>query len=73
MTIQNLTRPATICEFIVALPEPTEASSRDYGFDFDEEELGQVLLAPLSTDHSVQTLSDIDPDEFESRYLWFAS
>ena len=35
MTIQILTRPATICNFLVALSEPIQASSRDYGFDFD--------------------------------------
>jgi hypothetical protein len=73
MTIQTLTRPATICNFLVALPEPIQASSRDYGFDFDEEEIGRELIAPLPTDHSTRTLCDIDPDEFESRYLWFPS
>jgi hypothetical protein len=73
MTIQTLTRPSTILDLLVALPEPAQASSRDYGFDFDAEELGHGLSAPLATEHSPRTLPEIDPDEFESRYLWFAS
>lgn len=69
MTIQTLTRPATICNFILAMPEPLQASSRDYGFDFDEEELGGELLAPLHTDHSTQTISEADADESECHNL----
>jgi hypothetical protein len=73
MTIQTLTRPSTILDLLVALPEPAQASSRDYGFDFDAEELGHGLSAPLHIDPSARMLPDINPDEFESRYLWFAS
>lgn len=73
MTIQILTRPATICNFILAWPEPIQASSCDYGFDFDEEQIGRELIGALPTDHSTQRIPDIDADEFESRYLWFSS
>ena len=73
MTIQTLTRSATICNFLVALPEPIQASSRDYSFDFDEEELARELLRPISTGYSLQIAPTVDADEFESRYLWFAS
>ena len=69
MTIQILTRPATICNFLVALSEPIQASSRDYGFDFDEEEIAHELLAPLSAN----LLSQVDADEFELRDLCFFS
>jgi hypothetical protein len=71
MTIQTLTRPATIQNLFVVLPEPMQASSRDYGFDFDEEEIGRELIAPLTTEYSTQRIPDTDSDEFESRYLWF--
>lgn len=73
MTIQTLTRPATIQNFIVALPEPIQASSRDYGFDFDEEQIGRELIASLPNAHSTQTTSEAHADEFESRYVWFLS
>ena len=73
MTIQTLTRPSNILNLFVALPEPIQASSRDYGFDFDGEELGRELIALLPADHSTQKITDRDADEFESRYLWFPS
>ena len=73
MTIQTLTRPSNILNLFVALPEPIQASSRDYGFDFDGEELGRELIAPLPTDHSTQKIIDLDASEFEARYLWSPS
>ena len=73
MTIQTLTRPSNILNLFVALPEPIQASSRDYGFDFDEEEIGRELIAPLPNAHSMQSTSEANADEFESRYLCFLS
>ena len=73
MTIQILTHPATICNFLVALPEPIHASSRDYGFDFDEVDLAEGLLAPLPTNPGPQPMSEVAAEEFESRYLSFLS
>ncbi len=74
MNAQTLTHPATICNFLVASPEePIYASSRDYGFDFDEEEIARELLAPLPASLLSQAAPDVDVDEFESRYQWFLS
>ncbi|HLF73743.1 MAG TPA: hypothetical protein VI524_05330 [Anaerolineales bacterium] len=73
MNTQIFTRPATICTFLVALPEPIQASSRDYGFDFDEVELAEGLLAPLPTNPGPQPMSEVAAEEFESRYLSFLS
>ena len=73
MNNQMLTHPATICNFRVALPEPIQASSRDYGFDFDEEEIGRELLAPLPASLSTQTIPEVDADEFEKVFHYFLS
>ena len=73
MTIQILTRPATICNFLVALPESIHASSRDYGFDFDEEEIAHELLAPLPASLSTQTIPAVEADEFEKDFHYFLS
>jgi hypothetical protein len=74
MNTQTLTKPATISNFLVALPEqPIYASSRDYGFDFDEEELARELLAPLPESLIAQTNYEVEAHEFESCYLWFLS
>jgi len=70
MNTQTLTKPATISNFHVALPEqPIYADSRDYGFDFDEEELARELLAPLPASLISQTNYEVEADEFESYYL----
>lgn len=73
MTIQTLTHPATICNFLVALSEPIQASSRDYGFDFDEEEIAHELLAPLPASISTQTIPAVEADEFEKDFHYFLS
>ena len=80
MNTQTLTTPALTCNFLVAFPqaglsseEPIFASSRDYGFDFDEVELAEGLLAPLPTNPGPQPMSEVAAEEFESRYLSFLS
>jgi hypothetical protein len=80
MDIQTLKCPATISCFFVILPEaqlmpaqPVVACSRDYGFDFDEDELARELLAPLPAGLADLALPEADAAEFESRYLWFLS
>ena len=80
MNTQNLTNPATIFNFLVELSDedfateqPICASSRDYGFDFDEEELARELLAPLPASLLSQADAEVDTDEFESRHIWFLS
>jgi len=77
MNTQILTKPAAICNFFVIISDgedftpaqPIRASSRDYGFDFDEEELARELLAPLPASFISQTNYDMDADEFESCYM----
>jgi len=80
MNAQTLTTPATIFNFFVVLPDedfateqPICVSSRDYGFDLDEEEVAEELLAPLPASLRVQTQTKVDPGEFETRYSWFQS
>ena len=73
MTIQTLTNPATICNFLVAMPEPIRASSRDYGFDFDEEEIARELLAPLPLSLSRQRAAKMEAIEFEKVLPYFLS
>jgi hypothetical protein len=59
-----------VCNFLVALPEanfpsepPIFGCSRDYGFDFDEEELAEDLLAPLPALASTQPTRLAEADE----------
>jgi len=80
MNSQMLEKPATTCNFFARLPQTiilsspaTQASSIDFGFDFDEQELAQELTAELPNILSDQTNTEIAPDEFETRYLWFYS
>lgn len=47
MNAQTLTFPMTLCNFVLAPEAPIIADPRDYGFDFDEDELARELLEPL--------------------------
>ncbi len=78
MSIQFLNAPTVLSNFVIFNPstyptriKPILASSLDYGFDFDEEELGRELLAPLPAGLANQPNNHIDADEFESLYRWF--
>ncbi len=69
MNTQILKKSPKLCNFSVVLPttdllpaQPIQASSRDYGFDFDEDELARELLAPLSSSADKTTLT-VDADE----------
>lgn len=56
------------------LPEqPIQACSRDYGFDFDEEEIGREMLAPLPFKSSSHSTPEVDADEFEQVFPCFLS
>lgn len=68
-----MTQSTTFCAFVVAKSEPIYASSRDYGFDFNEDEVGKELLAPLPLIFANHSLPEVDADEFEERYAWFVS
>lgn len=73
MICQTITQPATFCVFIADEPELINASSRDYGFDFDEDEIGRELLALLPTSISMQSIPEVGTDEFEQTFLTFLS
>lgn len=74
MNTQTLSNPS-LCEILFALPvaETIQADSRDYGFDFNEDELGRELLASLPSSFANRSLPEMDADEFEERYSWFVS
>jgi len=57
----------------LAPAQPVQACSRDYGFDFDEEEMGREMLAPLPVDLSSQAIPEADADEFEQGLRCFLS
>jgi hypothetical protein len=73
MTIQTQTTSMSLRELAFLLPaaQPIQADSRDYGFDFDEEELGRELLAPLPISFSIQSHPGMDADAFESTFQYF--
>ncbi len=80
MNTQTLTNPLMTCSSLVALPStdnlpegPIYASSRDYGFDLDEEEIGREMLVLLPASLVNQPVFEIAPDEFEAIHLWFLS
>ena len=80
MNTQMQTNPTLKCDLVIAsLPislsssRPVQACSRDYGFDFDEEEIGKELLAPLPVDLSSQAFNEIDAGEFEQVFQCFLS
>lgn len=80
MLTQILTKPATLFNAFAALPpsdaplaQPIQASSRDYGFDLDEEEIARELITPLPASLGAASIPEVDADEFVSRYLSFLS
>ena len=73
MTTQTLTSPVMLCNFVLAPEEPIFADSRDYGFDFDEEEIGRELLTPLPACFSMQTIPEVEAGEFEKVFHYFLS
>jgi hypothetical protein len=75
MNTQTLKNSANLCNFSFALmatdllpTRPDQISSRDYGFDFDEGELAEELLAALHAGGDQATLS-LDAEDFCN--LWF--
>lgn len=80
MSIQTITRPINLhtIEFSIAPDnstciEPVKASSRDYGFDFDDDALARELLAPIPVSNNDPLDQIVGADEFESLYKWFSS
>ncbi len=77
MNAQTLTTSVMTCDFVVAIPqanftveEPMCASSRDYGFDFDEAELAEEFSGACSTE---TTLSETETSEFERSLRYYFS
>lgn len=50
-----------------------KADSHDYGFDFDEEELGRELLTPLPASVINQPVDKVEAEELDSNYQLFIS
>jgi len=74
MNTQTLTTSIMTCNFILALPEePIYASSRDYGFDFDDQELAGELPNPLPASLADQPIPEMKADEFEQAFHYFFS
>ena len=76
MTTQTHIKAAMIFDLVVAPPsvllltaEPVCASSRDYGFDFDQEELAEELSAPLPTSLATKRASEMGAEEFAPEHL----
>jgi hypothetical protein len=75
MTIQTQTTSISLREFAFLLSDaqPIQVDSRDYGFDFNEDELGRELLAPLPTSLSSQSFHEVDAGELEKTSHYFLS
>ena len=80
MNTQTLTYPIQNYCLVVGLQPtdfprayPVQACSRDYGFDFDEEEIGRELLASLSDMSSSHAILEIEANEFEQVFQCFLS
>jgi len=75
MTIQTQITSISLRKFAFLLPtaQPIQANSHDYGFDFNEDELGRDLLAPLPTSFSSQSFHEVDAGELEQASHYFLS
>jgi hypothetical protein len=71
MTTQTLTTSANLLRLAFALPiaKMMQATPCDYGFDFNEDELGRELLAPLPTSLASQSFHELNADELEKTYF----
>jgi len=73
MTVLTTSKCQHEFAFLLLPMQSIHADSRDYGFDFDEEELGTELLAPLPISLSIQSLPEVDASAFESTFQHFFS
>lgn len=53
--------------------QPIQASSIDYGFDFDEDWLADELFSPLPACFEDRSIHQVGADEFDALYRWFNS
>ena len=74
MDTQVLLNSLIVCELTDLAPaRPVQACSRDYGFDFDEEEIAREMLAPLPAGLSGWAAPQSDMDELDFDTLRFLS
>jgi hypothetical protein len=53
--------------------QPNCATSLDYGFDFDEEELEMESAASTPSEKADASIPTVSADEFDLLYRWFIS
>jgi hypothetical protein len=46
-------------------PRPLQVSAKDFGYEIDEQELAEELIAPLLISFPIPQPPDVDPDDFE--------
>jgi len=80
MKTKKPTYPALNCSLAIALPPRDlpdthliQACSRDYGFDFDEEEIGSGMLVPLPIELSSQAIPEVEVEDIEQFTQCFLS
>ena len=68
--------PACYMEFVVLAEEtpaePQQYTAYDFGYELDEEEVGQAMAAEYSNG-SFDLAPQVEPDEFETLNHWFLS
>lgn len=80
MNVQTLIQPIPACCLcpvfrLVSLQIKSEiqVSSREFGYEIDEAELGLELAALSPINNQDQANQDFQPKDFETRYTWFLS
>ena len=74
MDTQTSLIPMNVLVLKTDLPaKPVQACSCDYGFDFDEDEIGKEMLALLSFKTSSPAIPEVDAEEFEQIFQCFLS
>jgi hypothetical protein len=77
---QNVMREYEPCAVFVtqpgwdgSFPSPPQFSTRQAGYQIDEQELAEELSDALPADVSFQEAAEVSPDDFENLYQWFLS
>lgn len=67
MNAKTQTNSILLCNFVVTSGAPIFVDSRDYGFDFDDDELARELLAPLP--QYIQPIPEVDESNYANLYF----
>jgi hypothetical protein len=74
--VQITTTPLYSLDFMVLEEnppaEPQQYTAYDFGYELNEEEVGQAMAAEYSNG-SFDLTPQVEPDEFEAIYHWFFS